>query len=64
MADYGSVANLALAGAVFLVTLVLNQYARGFLSYGSMRYLGVPGIRCGTGGGSGDILAASVGHHQ
>jgi NCS2 family nucleobase:cation symporter-2 len=35
-ADYGSATNLALAGAVFLVTLVLNQYARGFLSYGSM----------------------------
>ena len=34
--DYGSLANLGLAAVVLLVTLVLNQYCRGFLSYGSV----------------------------
>jgi NCS2 family nucleobase:cation symporter-2 len=35
-ADYGSAANLGLAAAVFLVTLLLNHFGRGFVSYGSM----------------------------
>ncbi len=34
--DYGSLTNLSIAGVVFLVTLVLNQASRGFLSYASM----------------------------
>jgi len=34
--DYGSPGNLALSATVFLITLFLNQYARGFLSYASM----------------------------
>lgn len=35
-ADYGSPANLAIAGAVFLITLFLNQFSKGFLRYGSL----------------------------
>ncbi|MDX1501975.1 MAG: nucleobase:cation symporter-2 family protein [Thermoanaerobaculia bacterium] len=35
-ADYGSPTNLGIAAVAFLVTLLLNQYARGFLSYGSI----------------------------
>ncbi|MEM7587596.1 MAG: nucleobase:cation symporter-2 family protein [Acidobacteriota bacterium] len=35
-ADYGALSNLSIAGLVFLVTLVLNQFTRGFLAYGSM----------------------------
>ncbi len=34
--DYGSLQNLGIAAVVFLVTLVLNRFARGFLSYSSM----------------------------
>jgi NCS2 family nucleobase:cation symporter-2 len=34
--DYGSWVNLLLAAIVLVVTLVLNQYGRGFLSYGSV----------------------------
>ncbi len=35
-ADYGSFVHLSLAGIVLVVTLVLNQSFRGFLSYGSI----------------------------
>ncbi len=35
-ADYGSFENLGIAGIVLVVTLLLNQFARGFLSYASM----------------------------
>ena len=35
-ADYGSTANLTIAATVFVVTLLLNQFARGFISYASM----------------------------
>jgi NCS2 family nucleobase:cation symporter-2 len=35
-ADYGSLASLAIAALVFLVTLLLNQFARGFLSSASL----------------------------
>lgn len=34
--DYGAISNLLIAGLVFTVSLVLNQYARGFLAYGSL----------------------------
>jgi xanthine permease len=34
--DYGSLTNLGIAGVVFLATLFLNQYSKGFLSYASM----------------------------
>lgn len=34
--DYGSYANLSIAGTVFLVTLLLNQFSKGFLSYASL----------------------------
>jgi len=34
--DYGSLSNLAIAALVLLVTLTLNQFGRGFVSYGSM----------------------------
>ncbi len=35
-ADYGALSNLAVAGLVFLVTLLLNQFGRGFMAYSSM----------------------------
>ena len=35
-ADYGAPHHLLLASVAFLVTLVLNQFARGFASYASM----------------------------
>jgi NCS2 family nucleobase:cation symporter-2 len=35
-ADYGSLTHLAIAATVLVVTLVLNQAARGFLAQGSM----------------------------
>lgn len=35
-ADYGSLANLAIAGLVGLVTLGLNRFSTGFLRHGSM----------------------------
>lgn len=35
-ADYGSISNLAIAGLVGLVTLLLNRFSRGFLKHGSM----------------------------
>ena len=34
--DYGAASNLLLAGLVFVITLGLNQFARGFLSYASL----------------------------
>ncbi len=34
--DYGSPANLSIAAVVFLLTLVLNQFGRGLVSYASM----------------------------
>lgn len=34
--DYGSLTHLGIAALVFVVTLVLHQFARGFLSYASM----------------------------
>ncbi len=35
-ADYGSYTNLGIAAVVLIVTLLLNQFATGFLSYASM----------------------------
>ena len=35
-ADYGSLTNLGVAAVVFLITLLLNQFGRGFVSYASM----------------------------
>ncbi len=34
--DYGSLSNLTIAGVVLVVTLLLNQFSKGFLSYASM----------------------------
>ena len=34
--DYGSLINLSIAGVVFLITLFLNQYSKGFVSYASL----------------------------
>ncbi len=48
-ADYGSLANLGLAALAFGVTLVLNQFARGFLRYAS--------VLCGVVAGYGVALA-------
>lgn len=36
--DYGSPLNLAIAGLVFAVTLLLNQFGRGFVSCASMLF--------------------------
>ena len=36
--DYGSVSNLVVAAIVFLITLLLNQIGRGFISYASMLF--------------------------
>ena len=36
--DYGSKANLIIAAVVFLITLLLNQFGRGFASYASMLF--------------------------
>ena len=36
--DYGSLVNLSVAAVVFLLTLFLNQFARGFWSYGSLLF--------------------------
>jgi len=44
-ADYGSAANLGLAALVFLITLALNQFGRGFLSHASI----LLGMTCGYG---------------
>lgn len=35
-ADYGSLQNLLLAGTVFVITLILNQFSKGFWSYASV----------------------------
>jgi NCS2 family nucleobase:cation symporter-2 len=35
-ADYGSLTHLGIAAVVFVVTLSLHQFARGFMSYASM----------------------------
>ncbi len=35
-ADYGSLANLGIAALVLAVTVLLNQFGRGFVSHGSM----------------------------
>ncbi|MCB1036294.1 MAG: purine/pyrimidine permease, partial [Acidobacteria bacterium] len=35
-ADYGALRHLGLAGVVLVVTLIFNQYFRGFLSYSSV----------------------------
>lgn len=34
--DYGSIAHISLAALVLVVTLLLNQFSRGFWSYGSI----------------------------
>lgn len=34
--DYGSLTNLSIAGVVLFITLFLNQFSKGFLSYASM----------------------------
>ena len=49
--DYGALANLGIAGVVFVITLVLNRFSRGFTSYASMLF----GVIAGY------ALAASLG---
>lgn len=44
VADYGSLRNLGLAALVFAVTLLLSQFARGFLAYASV----LVGVVAGT----------------
>ena len=49
--DYGSPANLAIAGTVLLVTVALNQFTKGFLAYASV----LAGVIVGY------LLAAAIG---
>jgi NCS2 family nucleobase:cation symporter-2 len=64
--DYGAPAHLGVAGAVFVVTLALNRFAHGFLSYASL-LLGVAAgylVAMGLGrvdfGGLGDVGFVAV----
>jgi len=54
-ADYGSPANLGIAAAVFLLTLALNQFGRGFLAYASMLVGSVAGYLLALGIGKVDF---------
>lgn len=56
-ADYGSLPNLAIAGIVLVVTLALNQFARGFLSYASLLFGVVVGYLLAAGLGRVDYSA-------
>ena len=42
-ADYGSFSNLLIAGVVMLITLFLNQFSKGFLSYSSILIAAIVG---------------------
>ncbi len=55
--DYGSFTNLGIAAIVLSVTLLLNQFFKGFLSYASM----IVGVLVGYGVA---ILAGKVGFSQ
>jgi NCS2 family nucleobase:cation symporter-2 len=54
-ADYGAPVNLAVAGVVFLVTLVLNRFARGFVSYASLLIGAIAGYLVAVGLGRVDF---------
>ena len=54
--DYGSKANLIIAAVVFLVTLLLNQFARGFVSYASMLFGVIVGYTVAFAFGKVDIV--------
>lgn len=57
--DYGSLVNLAIAGIVLVVTLVLNQFARGFLSYASLLFGAVVGYALAAALGRVDFSAVA-----
>lgn len=57
--DYGSGTNLAIAGLVFVITLALNQFARGFASYASMLFGVVGGYSVALLFGKVDLLPVS-----
>ncbi len=59
-ADYGSAANLGIAATVFLVTLLLNQFSRGFLSYGSMLVGVVVGYGVAFAAGAVDLAGVAA----
>jgi NCS2 family nucleobase:cation symporter-2 len=54
-ADYGSPTNLGIAGIVFLVTLLLNRFGRGFLSYSSVLFGVIAGYAVAMGMGRVDL---------
>ena len=54
--DYGSKANLIIAAVVFLVTLLLNQFARGFVSYASMLFGVIVGYAVAFAFGKVDVV--------
>jgi NCS2 family nucleobase:cation symporter-2 len=58
-ADYGAPVNLAVAAVVFLVTLVLNRFTRGFVSYASLLIGVVAGYLVAAGLGRVDFGALS-----
>lgn len=58
-ADYGSMANLAVAGLVGLVTLGLNRFSRGFLRHGSLLVGAVVGYLVAIGLGKVDFSAVA-----
>jgi xanthine permease len=65
-ADYGAPRNLALAAVVFVGTLALNQYAKGWLKHGSMLiavavgYVAAVGVGVVDFSGIGDAPWASL----
>jgi NCS2 family nucleobase:cation symporter-2 len=54
-ADFASLANLGVAALVFLVTVLRNQFGRGFVSYGSMLIGVVTGYLVALGMGRVDL---------
>jgi NCS2 family nucleobase:cation symporter-2 len=54
--DYGSLANLGVAVVVFLITLLLNQFGRGFVSYASMLIGVIVGYAAAFGLGKVDLV--------
>ena len=58
--DYGAPANLVMAGVVFSVTLLLNRFAKGFLSHASLLVGAVAGYALAITLGRVDFSAVSA----
>jgi len=59
-ADYGSLTNIAVAAVVLVVTVGLNQFARGFLAYASVLAGVVVGWVLAAGLGMTDLAAVAT----